>query len=189
MLTVTTTVNTVEQLTQMKTKPVKVLLYKNRYRLHKDYVEVVLENLKQQNEVVALVDYDDLPKLIPYKWRLSKQGYAINRVVGYMHRYILNSPKGSEVDHIFHNPLDNRKSKIRVCTSSQNSMNKTHQRNSKTKVRGVYKCKSTGRYACEIKVNKKRIWLGRYDTLEEATVVRQQAELKYFKNYNYKGEN
>lgn len=167
----------------MRKLPIKVLLYKNRYRLKEDYVEVVLENCKQPNEVVALVDYEDLPKLIKYKWRLSKQGYAINRQIGYMHRVVLDSPKEKEVDHIHHNTLDNRKSQLRLCTRSQNSMNRRHQSNSTTKIKGVYKCSQTGKYACEITVGGRRIWLGRHSSLEKAKQVRNEAEIKYFGEY------
>ena len=58
--------------------------------------------------------------------------------------------------------------------------------NSKSGVKGVYKCKTTGKRATEIKVNQKKIWLGRFDALDEAREVRAKAEEKYFKDFRYK---
>ena len=162
-----------------KPTPRKVRVLPNKFNIYEDYVEVVLSNT--QNRV--LVDIEDFLRIRTYKWR-ETNNYAHNRVLGYMHRFILNAPKGTDVDHIFHNKLDNRKSKLRLCTRSQNNMNKSHQVNSTTKVRGVHYCKQTGKYACEIHVNKKKIWLGRYSTLDEASRVRKEAEIKYFGEYN-----
>ncbi len=86
---------------------------------------------------VALVDDEDLPRLQLHKWHSARGGNGGTKVYAtthhlntdgsrrtlYMHRFILNAPKGSEIDHINGNPLDNRKANLRFCTRSENMQN------------------------------------------------------------------
>ena len=159
---------------------------KNKFREKEDCFEIVLSNPDTEREVVALIDKEDYETLKNYKWRISKNGYVVNRMLGYLHRVVMKAPDNMDVDHIFHNKLDNRKSSLRICTRSQNNMNKGHQSNSHSKVRGVFYCKQTGRWASEIRVNGNRIWLGRFDSFESACAIRLEAEKKYFGNFKLK---
>jgi len=53
--------------------------------------------------------------------------------------------------------------------------------NNKTGITGV--CIEKGKYRSDITYNKKRIFLGYYNNLEDATVARLKAEKKYFKEF------
>lgn len=93
----------------------------------------------------ALVDDQDFERISKYKWHLHKTDcniYAARWDTSFkpkkkifMHREILGLDPISKmvVDHINHNGLDNRRDNIRVCTRSQNQMNR-------------YKGKNTGYY-------------------------------------------
>jgi hypothetical protein len=83
----------------------------------------------------VIIDKKNYTKLNMYKWRVStaypgtdserKSVYAyINGKQVYMHRFILNAPKGLDVDHINRNPLDNRKCNLRIATRRQNNFNR-----------------------------------------------------------------
>ncbi len=86
---------------------------------------------------VAIVDLDDLERLQQYKWHSARGGRGGVKVYAaathrnsegkkralYMHRFILNAPKGSEIDHINGNSLDNRKCNLRFCSRSENMQN------------------------------------------------------------------
>ena len=86
-----------------------------------------------------LVDRADYDRLNQYRWFAAgtKNGYAGRSVtrngksrVCYMHRELLAPPPGFVVDHVNGNPLDNRRSNLRICTHSQNCVNRTVSHNS-----------------------------------------------------------
>lgn len=98
-----------------------------------------------------LVDIEDVPRITKVKWHLSDTGYVINRnSIGSTkttiraHRLIMDTPAGMDTDHINHNKLDNRKSNLRICTRSENLMNRLD-------VKGYYYSKSRNRYIVDSK--------------------------------------
>nr|WP_150959353.1 AP2 domain-containing protein [Aneurinibacillus sp. XH2] len=62
----------------------------------------------------------------------------------------------------------------------QQSRNQRTARNNRTGVRGVYWEKRHEKYYSKITVNKKEIYLGSFDTIEEAAETRIKAEQKYW---------
>lgn len=97
-----------------------------------------------------------------------------------MHRFLTNCPEGYDVDHINHHVNDNRKSNLRICTRSQNNMNR--------KGKGVCWYKARNKWTASITKDNKKYFLGYYDNYEEALKVRKKAEEEYFKEFAYKGE-
>uniref|UniRef100_A0A6M3M6X3 Putative homing endonuclease n=1 Tax=viral metagenome TaxID=1070528 RepID=A0A6M3M6X3_9ZZZZ len=101
---------------------------------------------------VALVDDEDFEKVNQYKWCAcwyhkpetfyAKRGLDKDdgtRTTQFMHRFILNTPRGKQVDHRNHNGLDNTKGNIRVVTNSQNSLNARKRKGSSSQYKGVHK--------------------------------------------------
>lgn len=72
----------------------------------------------------------------------------------------------------------------RWASKGTQSFNRRHPGNSSSKKAGVYKFKKkkvwTGKWKAIIKVNKKVIYLGTFDTEDEAIQAREAAEVKYF---------
>ena len=112
--------------------------------------------------------------------------YYVMAPKDYLHRIITNAPKGYEVDHIDRNTLNNRRENLRICTRQENSRNKTKQRNNTSGYKGVSWDKAKKKWRAFISVDKKQIFLGRYDNIEEAIKARQQADIKYFKEFRNK---
>ena len=79
-----------------------------------------------------------------------------------------NLPK-NEVDHLNRNPFDNRWSNLSDVTSRQQKENRSDQ--SKY---GVGVQKVCGRYRSEVTINKKKRYLGTFDTPKEAVEARRQ---------------
>ena len=140
----------------------------------------------------AIVDDEDYAKFGRYSWHCTIHGYAARREIGthihrYLHRDIMDAVKGQVIDHINGNQLDNRKENLRFCTQLENVWN-TRRKPGSTGFIGVYDssshCIKKGyvlkkKYATRITVEGRELWLGRYETPEEASKVYQEALIKY----------
>lgn len=130
----------------------------------------------------VIVDEDDFYKLIPHRWVLTL-GYPKRHLGGtkyeYMHHAILPCPVGLLVDHINRDPLDNRRSNLRLATKAQNAMNAGMWRHNNSGHKGVCRWKN-GKWRAYIMVNQKSIWLGVHQNIEDAIRARKDGEMKYF---------
>lgn len=88
-----------------------------------------------------------------------------------LHRWIVNAPKNKIVDHINHNPLDNRRSNLRICTYFKNNANTL---SNTSGVTGVSFRKDIKKWAARITINQKQIHLGFYKDKQEAAKVREE---------------
>lgn len=168
----------------------RVYQSKNKFIVYDDYVEIIIYNKDKSIKAVGLVDVDDCERCSQHSWNLTSHGYLESRIEGNkirLHRFVTNALKGLEVDHIQGNKLDNRKSQLRVCTHQQNSYNSKICKNNKSGVTGVCYDKNNKKWRAKIRVDGKEIWLGRYETFEDAVKVRKEAEEKYFKEFQPKG--
>tara|TARA_R110000765_G_scaffold45787_1_gene94617 strand:+ start:52 stop:537 length:486 start_codon:yes stop_codon:yes gene_type:complete len=102
-----------------------------------------------------------------------------------LHRVIMGEPDGMDIDHIDGDRLNNRRSNLRICTRQQNGMNLKISKKNKSGVKGVSWHKDLNKWHAQIQCNKK-IHLGYFDDFYEAVRVRQEAEEKYFGEFNRK---
>lgn len=99
----------------------------------------------------------------------------------YIHRLLMNAPKGYVVDHINGNSLDNRRKNLRICTSVENSRNSKMPISNKahTKFKGVHKDRGKWIYA-RIKFNGKNIRKYGFKTEREAAEWYNQKAIELF---------
>lgn len=101
---------------------------------------LTMKELPLRDGIVAWVDECDYPLVSSCKWTLDRNGYVVRKSGGrkvLLHRQILNAPQGLDVDHVNRNPLDNRRSNLRICTRSQNSINRGPKPGASSKYKGV----------------------------------------------------
>ena len=149
--------------------------------------------------------YEEVARLFTYDretgvlyWRIrngnhTRRNYVAGSIKGknYMeHRIIMmlcfgHIPENAEIDHINHVRNDNRLFNLRFVTGSENSKNKSVSSRSTTGVTGVHFSKTRKKYVAQIKVNRKAMHLGMFETLEEAAAARAEANLKFNFNNNH----
>jgi hypothetical protein len=136
---------------------------------------------------VALVDDIDYEFLMQWNWyvylyrnswraRSTKQGTK-----KYMHKLVAERMGLSNVmvDHRDQNSLNNCRNNLRDATNSQNQHNTGPHSNNTTGVKGVWRCKRSGRYVAEITVDGKKHRCGYHRTLAlaAAAVIAKRVEL------------
>lgn len=162
----------------------KTIFDRNDYVVDGDIAYIVLRNNKQEETGRAIIDIDDLERLIQYKWTLGTWGYAessINNKNVLMQRLVLNEFDAVNiVDHINRNTLDNRKSNLRIVDKSLNAVNAGIRSNNTSSVTGVSWNKNTNSWRAYINYKGKRIELGHRKEFDNAVVLRLNAENKYY---------
>lgn len=150
---------------------------------------------------IILVDDSDLERLSDHIWHLSSEGYAQTNELNNgrqrtikMHRFILGLSRGDGVivDHINGIKTDNRRFNLRICSLTGNARNCKKRKDNTTGYKGVTFKKKTCRFAAQIRIRKKTIHLGYFDTAENAHSAYCAAAVKLygeFANFGVENEN
>lgn len=154
------------------------------------YREIILT--KGRVTLVSVADYKWLSPLSWYTQGPMRDGrcYAARRVtengvtfLSYMHREILGLKRGDkrQGDHKEpHATLDNRRSNLRIATQAQNLWNCVTKKHSGTGLKGAYPRRGGGKnFWSHITINGKVIYLGQFETAQEAHAAYCEAAKKY----------
>jgi hypothetical protein len=137
----------------------------------------------------ALVDDEDYALLNQWKWCAN---YAHNKVYAsrkegkksiYMHKSIMNTPAGMEVDHKDGNGINNQKYNLRNCTHAQNLSNLGMRKNNTSGYKGVTWVARRKRFMAQIAVRGKHIGLGYYKNPIDAAKAYDEAAIENFGEY------
>ena len=131
--------------------------------------------------LVAFVDESDYALVSKYKWCAKKYPNGLNYAVTglwenkktriiKMHTLILPVPDGYMVDHVNGNGLDNRRDNLRWATKPQNQYNQGSYIGS-SKYKGVCWRDYNRKWSAQIGYLYKQIYLGLFDTEEEAALA------------------
>lgn len=136
----------------------------------------------------VLIDKQDAYLLEERSWWTNGKylsGWSKEGTV-YLHRLIMNPPRGKEVDHINGNRYDNRRSNLRLCTRSQNNANwKGKHRPGSSKYRGVCWRKDTKKWKAEVQLNGKTTNIGCFDSEVEAAKAYDSVAQRLFGEFAY----
>ncbi len=167
---------------------------KNEYEIRGDVTAIFINSPKYGRlEVLISTDKLDLVKEFPNSWSVSlykptESFYVYGKIFEgtktkekiYLHRLIMNAPKGMIVDHINHKTLDNTDLNLRVITKAQNHQNrKGAQSNSSSEVRGVSWFERDNKWRAHITVDRVFRHIGYFNTIEEAEHAVIEARFKY----------
>ena len=147
---------------------------------------ITLRRYKGKPPIEVIIDGSDYERVSHHKWWIHTLGYIytrVNKKYLYLHRFILDTPKGMVTDHINGDKLDNRKVNLRICSTRENVINCKLSKNNTTGFRGVSFRADLDKYRAYLMVNRKQVNFGLYDNLEDAMKARLQGEQKYFGKY------
>lgn len=141
----------------------------------------------------ALIDPQD-SDLRKFRWH-DRNGYPSRMITIakkkrrtiYMHililERVLNRPllKGEECDHVDGNKHNNQRSNLRLATRQQNTHNTKRRSTNSTGFKGVVPFGN--RFRAFISVDKQQLYLGTYDTPEQAHEAYKLAAIAYFGDF------
>ena len=167
----------------------------NRYIECGDYYKIELY-YPHTNQVCdyAMISAGDVKMAKQVFWRKTEYGYARgkNPKTGkdvLLHKHITQTTKETVIDHINRNKLDCRRKNMRIADNQVNSFNRDAPRNSITGYKGVSFDVRSGKYKVYIKIDRKQINLGLFETPELANQKRIdfESKLMYCLSRNCKG--
>lgn len=164
--------------------------------------EIPLATRKGYAGLVALVDDEDeylvadtptvwIPHVYQCKhgriqfWaqrnRQRRNGKYVYPFELFMHRLIVNAPKGMEVDHINGNGLDNRRCNLRIASPSENQQNRqTKKLGTHSRFKGVTWHRNAQKWQAGIKKEGRSIHLGLFEAEVDAAIAYNHAAIQMF---------
>jgi len=103
---------------------------------------------------------------------IDGESYALHRLAWV---YMTGSMPKNQIDHINHDPSDNRWINLRDVTAMENQRNRSLNKNNTSGFNGVRWVTRDKMWMSRIKINSKYIHLGYFDTLIDAVAARIRA--------------
>lgn len=161
---------------------------KNEFEVRGEVTAIFLKR-KDGTILEALISTSDLEivKMFPNTWNAcydpsidsyyvrghSKRTNGTRKTI-HLHRFIFNNPKGVQIDHINHNPLDNTRDNLNIVSQHENKQNRDGlDKNNKSGIRGVYWCKTKKRWIGKVTSYRKTKRKYFYDKTEAAKWVEE----------------
>lgn len=158
--------------------------------------------IKDIQRIKEFLDYN--PETGSFTWLQNRKGHTragmsagCNHGKGYVtiafdgieylaHRLAWAMSHGSldinvQIDHLNGDRADNRLKNLRAATHAENCRNSKVRKHSKSGVKGVRK-RGT-KWHVRIRFDNKAIWVGSYETLEDAKQAYEAAAIKYFEEF------
>lgn len=129
------------------------------------------------------------------KWSAQKVGkrYYVSRTVNrkgklYLHRWIMDAPRGLVIDHIDNDPLNNTRENLRICYHRDNARNKPGKANrllAGFNFKGVGKFKNGASWSAQIQIGGEHVCLGRFEHAADAAKMYDFAATILFGEFAY----
>ncbi len=132
---------------------------------------------------VAFVDDDDYENVVRFKWMISKNNSVLRTTIvkderPYLHQFLMGR---TFIDHKDRNPLNNTRHNLRFSTQSQNCANTIKRNKEFTSIyKGVYWAKTRNKWIAQIKIDRKAIRIGGFNSEIEAAKAYDKKALELF---------
>ena len=133
--------------------------------------KVNLRGVAKKGMVAGFIGRDGYPMV-----KVDQRIFRKSRVIYSIHKH---DPGDFLIDHIDHNPKNNRIENLRIVTNQENGRNQGIRSNNTSGVTGVLWVKRRNKWEARIKVDGVKIHLGYFESKEEAIKTRKTAEVKY----------
>ena len=157
----------------------------NDYKILKDIT--IIYTSKGEEILVDTESFNNISKVRNICWCINNSGYVVGRdcensEVVYMHDIIMqpNLKNGEMVDHIYGERFDNRTSKLRIASRTQNNQNKKTRSDNTSSVTGVYWSDNRSKWYAQITISGKTKSLGYHLNISDAIKARLIAEKEHF---------
>lgn len=161
---------------------------KNDYEIRGNEVVIFLRR-KDGLNLETIISLEDLEKVKSFKgkWNASKGGnsnlyYVKSHLQGEtirLHRYLLNAPKGTHVDHINHDTLDNTRGNLRITSPAENHQNRLAKFNCSSGIRGVSFINKTNKWKATVVISGKKVFQRHFTQKEDAIEAVKKARGVY----------
>mgnify|MGYP002129141743 CR=1 FL=1 len=138
----------------------------------------------------ATIDAEDAELVGQYNWCLA-DGYVVTELwLGNgkrrrlsLHRLVMGEPEGLEVDHRNNDPRINQKEFLRPATHAENVKNARMRDDNTSGHKGVCWHKAAKKWIAQISHEGKRIHLGCFTDIEEASKAYREAAIRLHKEF------
>lgn len=146
----------------------------------------------------ATVDDEDYERVSTRSWYIDNDGYIVSsKYLGIslenkgmqdilkLHRFVLNAPKGTIVDHLNGIKEDCQKTNLRFVDKQQNTWNRRPTRLNRTGYKGVTRAPYGNKWRVHIMVNGKNHYLGSFTSSLLAAQAYNEKAKEFFGVYAY----
>lgn len=153
----------------------------NRLIIEDNICRIILcDRYNSPTGLEAIIDKEDVPKI--KRHRIAYNGhYVMVDSKFLLHRIILDTL--GKIDHKNRNSLDCRKINLRECNTNQNAYNTIETKRNTSGLKGIHWDKCRDKWKVTIQANKKKKFIGRFDSMEEAAKAYNKAAKKYHKEF------
>jgi len=145
-----------------------------------EYAEMLLHDKYGFEVARTKISVEDIERVKTKKWHYDR--YVRNNEGVMLHRFVMNCiDPNKQVDHIFHDKLDNRREFLKICTSMENNQNAPIGKRNKSGVKGVHWCKWKSKWKVEVVREGKRIFVGWFNDFDLAVKEREKVVESYGK--------
>jgi hypothetical protein len=152
-------------------------------------VDGALAYIELLNGGVALIDAADVELVAGHGWSHNKvdgKTYVCSHQFGggkrtYLHRFLVQAPRGWMVDHADLDGLNNRRGNLRVASKAENGANRGANKNNTSGAKGVVRhWRNRNLYVAQIHVRGRNRYLGTFDSREAASAAYFTAAIKQY---------